>query len=128
MTIHTTLGEVGRDCVVIGPHLQFLTASSGRCLARFEAPLARRTGKTLLRHRAYKFNFCNTDMHQQLSSAAVLKMARDEAVIGKRDAHPGRCSVAPCAFRTVCYGQYPLVLQHRWVCLSNDIRETQHSR
>jgi len=54
MTIHTMLRALARDRGMIGLKVQSLAASLGHCLARFEAPLARRTGKAPLRHRAYE--------------------------------------------------------------------------
>jgi hypothetical protein len=60
MTIHTMLRALVRDRVLIGSKVQSLTASLGHCLARFEAPLARRLEKAPLRHRAYNSSISAT--------------------------------------------------------------------
>jgi hypothetical protein len=122
MKIHTEQRMLVRDLLVIGPDVQSLTASFGRCLARFEALLARRARDTQLHHRAYELRkFATSFRANNCQARPCQRLARHRAVIGSCAAHPGRCSVAQCAFRTVCCGQYPLILHHCWNRPSNEI-------
>lgn len=108
MAIYTERRVLVRDLSVIGPAVQSLTTSLGHCLARFEAPLARRALNSFWRHRAYKLWVFATPFHtNDFQARPYRRLTPHEAVIGS-------CAAiqAVAASRHVLSGRFAAVDTH----------------
>jgi len=115
--IYTEQRMPARCASVIGSALA-VPYSIGLCLASVEAPFAwRAAASSCIR----TLNFCSSSRTNNCEARPYPTVARHEAVIGRCTAHPGRRITTICARDTGCCGLYPLILQRRASCSSNEI-------
>lgn len=126
MTIHTVNRLPICALFVIGSVVQSLAVFVGHCLARFEAPLARRarirTG--VIVHTNFDF-FATTFRTKGCRARPNRRLARHEAVIGSCSVNPGRCSVAPCSRKDALLRSIPTYPQQHFA--GHRMRSESHS-